>query len=155
MALDAACGTGRALAVLRRAVGPGGTVVGVDVTRQMLAEAARKGRDRDARLVRADVCALPLAAGSVDAVLAAGLVGHHGDAGAVLAELARVCAPGGRLALFHPIGREALAARHGHRPDPDDVRAEPHVRALLLGAGFDPETVDDGPGRYLVTASRR
>lgn len=35
--LDAGCGTGRALPALRGAVGPGGTVVGADVTHAMLA----------------------------------------------------------------------------------------------------------------------
>ena len=154
-ALDAACGTGRALPILRRAVGADGLVVGVDITPEMLAEAAGRGRHRDARLVLGDVRRLPLGPGTVDAVLAAGLVGHHGDAVEVLAELARVTAPGGWLALFHPISRAALAARHGQVPDPDDLRAEHRIRPLLDGAGFEPEMVDDGPDRYLVIGRRR
>ena len=154
-ALDAACGTGRALPILRRAVGAAGLVLGVDITPEMLVEARKRGRDRAARLVLADVRRLPLAAGSVDAILAAGLVGHHGDAAGTLAELARITAPGGRLALFHPISRAALAARHGHAPDPDDIRSESRIRPLLEAAGFGPDTVDDGPDRYLVTAIRR
>jgi hypothetical protein len=36
--------------------------------------------------------------------------------------LARVTRPGGRLVLFHPIGRVALAARHGHGLDAGDIR---------------------------------
>lgn len=39
--LDAGCGTGRALPALRAAVGPRGTVVGVDLTLAMLEKAVR------------------------------------------------------------------------------------------------------------------
>lgn len=41
--LDAGCGTGRALTPLRAAVGPSGTVLGVDLTERMLAAARRPG----------------------------------------------------------------------------------------------------------------
>jgi SAM-dependent methyltransferase len=152
--LDAACGTGRALPALRAAVGPAGRVVAVDLTPEMLAEARRLGRDRAAALVEADVLALPLATGSLDAVLAAGLLSHLPDPAAGLAELARVCRPGGRLALFHPIGRAALARRHGRERGPDDVRAEPAVRRLLAAAGWRCTAVDDAPDRWLVLAER-
>ena len=57
--LDAACGTGRALPALRAAVGPAGTVVGVDLTAEMLAEAGRRGRGSVAVLVLADAMKLP------------------------------------------------------------------------------------------------
>ena len=153
--LDAACGTGRALPLLRRAVGDAGTVVGLDVTPEMLAEATRLGRRAAGSLVLADVGRLPLADRSVGAVLAAGMLPHlEGPAGG-LAELARVTRPGGRLALFHPIGRAALAARHGHQPDPGDVRADPAIRVLLGSTGWEAETVDDGADRYLVVARRK
>jgi SAM-dependent methyltransferase len=42
--LDVACGTGRALPALRAAVGPGGTVLGLDLTVEMLAEAGAAGQ---------------------------------------------------------------------------------------------------------------
>jgi SAM-dependent methyltransferase len=152
--LDAACGTGRALPALRAAVGPDGRVVAVDLTPEMLGEARRLGRNRVALLVEADVLALPLAGGSLDAVLAAGLLSHLPDPAAGLAELARVCRPGARLALFHPIGRAALARRHGRELDPDDVRAEGTVRRLLATAGWRCTAVDDAPDRWLVLAER-
>jgi SAM-dependent methyltransferase len=153
--LDAACGTGRALPALRGAVGPAGRVVAVDLTPEMLGEARRLGRDRVALLVEADVLALPLVAASLDAVLAAGLISHLPDPAAGLAELARVCRPGARLALFHPIGRAALARRHGRELDPDDVRAEGTVRRLLAASGWRCTAVDDAPDRWLVLAERR
>lgn len=154
-ALDVACGTGRALPALRSAVGPAGTVLGVDLTVEMLAEATRRGRGGLSTLVLADAMALPLATGSLDAVLAAGLVTHLPDPVAGLAELARATRLGGRLALFHPIGRAALARKHGHEPNGDDIRSADRIRPLLAEAGWRCESVDDADDRYLVLAVRR
>ncbi len=152
--LDAACGTGRALPPLRAAVGLSGHVLGVDVTAEMLTTATRRGRHRTAQLVLADVVRLPVGTNRIDAVLAAGLLAHLEDPEAGLAELARVCRPGGRLALFHPLGRVALARRHGSTPDPGDIRAEPAIRRALAHTGWRCERVDDRPDRYLVLAVR-
>jgi SAM-dependent methyltransferase len=152
--IDAGCGTGRALPVLREAVGHGGVVVGVDLTPEMLGEAAKRGRRSVAALVLCDLNHLPLPAGRVDAVFGAGMLPHLGDPAGGLAELARVTRPGGVLALFHPISRAALAARHGHAIDPGDIRAEPAIRAVLHSAGWEATLVDDGPDRYLVRAVR-
>lgn len=113
--LDAGCGTGRALPPLRAAVGPSGVVLGADLTPAMLEAAVRAGRDREGQLLLADVAALPLRAQSLDAVFGAGLIAHLPNPAENLRELARVVRPGGALALFHPIGRAALAARQGRR----------------------------------------
>ncbi|MFE6354291.1 class I SAM-dependent methyltransferase [Streptomyces rochei] len=152
--LDAGCGTGRALPPLRAAVGPSGLVVGADLTPAMLQAAVRAGRDRDGRLLLADVAALPLRSRSLDAVFAAGLVAHLPDPPANLRELARVVRPGGVLALFHPIGRAALAARQGRRITSDDLRAEPRLRPLLGGSGWRMTSYVDEDARFLALAVR-
>lgn len=152
---DVACGTGRALPELRAAVGAEGTVIGIDVTGEMLAEATARGRDRLAALILADALHLPLATGALDAVFVAGLLTHLPNPIAGLTELARVCRPGGRLALFHPIGRVALARKHGRELTADDLRAEPNIRAALAETGWHCDVVDDAEHRYLVLASRR
>jgi ubiquinone/menaquinone biosynthesis C-methylase UbiE len=152
--LDAGCGTGRALPPLRAAVGPSGVVVGADLTPAMLEAAVRAGRDREGRLLLADVAALPLRPRSLDAVFAAGLIAHLPDPAGTLGELARVVRPGGVLALFHPIGRAALAARQGRRITPDDLRAEPNLRPLLAGSGWRMTSYADEDARFLALAVR-
>ena len=152
--LDAGCGTGRALPPLRNAVGPSGAVLGVDLTPAMLAAAVRAGRDRDAQLLLADVAGLPLRSESLDAVFAAGLVAHLPNPSENLRELARVARPDGTLALFHPIGRAALAARQGRRITPDDLRAEPNLRPLLSGSGWRLTSYVDEDSRFLALAVR-
>ncbi|MDP9680426.1 methyltransferase domain-containing protein [Streptomyces griseoviridis] len=150
--LDAGCGTGRALPPLRAAVGPSGVVVGADLTPAMLRAARRAGRDRDGRLLLADACRLPLRSRSLDAVFAAGLIAHLPRPEEGLAELARVVRPGGVLAVFHPIGRAALAARQGRRLAPDDLRAEPNLRPLLAAAGWRMTSYADEDTRFLALA---
>ncbi|MFI0980811.1 class I SAM-dependent methyltransferase [Streptomyces sp. NPDC021093] len=152
--LDAGCGTGRALPYLRRAVGPTGTVLGADLTREMLDEAARAGRGSAALLLQADVARLPVAPGSLDAVFAAGLIAHLPRPGENLRELARTVRPGGLLALFHPVGRAALAARQGRQITEDDLRAEPRLRPLLAGSGWRLLSYVDEDSRFLALAAR-
>ena len=155
LVLDAGCGTGRALPFLREAVGPSGVVVAFDLTPEMLYEARRRHPAALPAFVLGDVVRLPFLSGTFDAVIASGLVSHLPDAQAGLQELARVCGRGARLALFHPVGRFALARRHGHELTPDDVRSEPNMRVLLDRAGWDCISVDDAPDRYLALAARR
>jgi ubiquinone/menaquinone biosynthesis C-methylase UbiE len=152
--LDAGCGTGRALPSLRAAVGPSGVVVGADLTPAMLEAAVRAGRHRDGQLLLADVAALPLRPRSLDAVFGAGLISHLPRPAENLRELARVVRPGGVLALFHPIGRAALAARQGRQITPEDLRAEPNLRPLLAGSGWRMTSYADEDARFLALAVR-
>lgn len=152
--LDAGCGTGRALTPLRAAVGPSGVVLGADLTPAMLKAAVRAGRNRDGQLVLADVAGLPLRAESMDAVFAAGLIAHLPTPAENLRELARVVRPGGTLALFHPIGRAALAARQGRQITPEDLRAEANLGPLLAGSGWRMTSYVDEDTRFLALAAR-
>jgi len=154
LAVDVGCGTGRALPALRAAVGPHGAVLGVDVTPQMLAEVRRAGRDSGAALVLADARRLPLADAAAGAVFAAGLLQHLPDPVAGLAELARVTRPGGRLVLFHPTGRAALAARHGRTVGPDEPLSPGPLRAACARAGWSLARYDDAAHRFLALAGR-
>ncbi|GAA5035631.1 class I SAM-dependent methyltransferase [Streptomyces siamensis] len=153
--LDAGCGTGRALPPLRAAVGASGAVIGADLTPAMLEAAVRAGRDRDGQLLLTDVAALPLRTESLDAVFGAGLVSHLPEPAENLRELARVVRPGGTLALFHPVGRAALAARQGRQITPDDLRAEANLRPLLADAGWEMTSYVDEDTRFLALAARR
>ncbi|MDQ0938984.1 class I SAM-dependent methyltransferase [Streptomyces sp. V1I1] len=153
--LDAGCGTGRALPPLRSAVGPQGVVIGADLTPAMLDEALRAGRGDSGQLLLTDVARLPMRTGSLDAVFAAGLIAHLPQPDVNLRELARAVRPGGRLALFHPIGRAALAARQGRQITDDDLRAEPVLRPLLAGSGWRMISYVDEEARFLALAVRQ
>ncbi|MGW5731818.1 MULTISPECIES: class I SAM-dependent methyltransferase [Streptomyces] len=152
--LDAGCGTGRALPALREVVGPAGIVLGADLTPAMLKAATDAGRDRAGQLLLADVTRLPVRDASLDAVFGAGLISHLPDPAPNLRELRRVVRPGGVLALSHPIGRAALAARQGRQITADDLRAEANLRPLLAGAGWQLTSYVDEDARFLALAVR-
>ncbi|MEU5894900.1 MULTISPECIES: class I SAM-dependent methyltransferase [Streptomyces] len=153
--LDAGCGTGRALPALRDAVGTSGVVLGADLTPAMLEAATRAGRDVPGQLLLADVTRLPVRTQSLDAVFGAGLIAHLPDPAANLRELRRVVRPGGLLALFHPIGRAALAARQGRQLTPADLRAEANLGPLLAGSGWLMTSYVDEDARFLALAVRQ
>jgi SAM-dependent methyltransferase len=135
-------------------VGESGEVVGADLTPGMLAQARRVGRGELAWLIVADVLRLPFRNGQFDVVLAAGIIPHLQDPQAGLAEIARVTRAGGVLAVFHPIGRAALAARHGGTPSEDDALASGRLSRMLAASGWSLQTVDDGLDRYLAVSVR-
>jgi SAM-dependent methyltransferase len=91
--LDAGCGTGRLLTAMSEAEG---MVIGLDRDLGMLAQARVHTR---APLLQADAAASPLAAESLDAVVAVALLEFVSDPAAVVAELWRVTRPGGRVVI--------------------------------------------------------
>jgi ubiquinone/menaquinone biosynthesis methyltransferases len=94
--LDAACGTGDlALADLRAGAA---RVVGVDFSEQMLERAARKSSAIE--WVQGDLCKLPFADGSFQAVTIGFGLRNVADKEDALRELRRVLAPGGRLGIL-------------------------------------------------------
>ncbi len=99
--IDLGCSTGHLLEDLRRAL-PDADLIGVD----LIAGGLRKAHENvpDARLLQADVCALPLADSSVDAALSANLLEHVPEDGRALAEILRILRPGSRAAIVVPVG---------------------------------------------------
>jgi arsenite methyltransferase len=100
--LDLGSGAGIDVFLAAKRVGPGGRVIGVDMTPQMLekarANAARLGfaqvEFREGRLEN-----LPVASGSIDAVTSNCVINLVPDKAAVFREVARVLKTGGRLVI--------------------------------------------------------
>ena len=93
--LDVATGTGAVALELRRQKGC--TVVGVDQSAEMLAEAARRAGG-EIELVEASAQSLPFDDGEFDGLTFTYLLRYVDDPPAVLRELARVVRPGGTIA---------------------------------------------------------
>lgn len=100
--LDCATGTGDLAITFKRAVGADGEVVATDFCPEMLAYAPRKseGLGLQIRFAEADTLQLPFPDNSFDVVGIAYGVRNVEDPVKALAEMARVCRPGGRVMIL-------------------------------------------------------
>lgn len=109
--LDVACGSGALARELARAAGPGGEVLGIDLSRAMLQRARRRPPHRGAAPIRyelGDALALPASDATYDAATVAFGLRNVVDYAGCLAEMRRVVRPGGRVVVL-----ELATARRG------------------------------------------
>jgi SAM-dependent methyltransferase len=141
--LDVACGTGIVARAAAEAVGPRGSVTGLDVAPDMLAVArAVSAGGADIVWQEADAALLPCQDASVDVVLCQmGLMFMEDQAGAVR-EMHRVLAPGGRVVISTP-GRIQPAFEAMERAIVDNLNPElgGFVRAVF--SMHDPDALGD------------
>jgi arsenite methyltransferase len=100
--LDLGCGAGTDSLVAAQMVGDAGSVVGIDMTPEMLAKARRAAAElgvHDVEFVEAEAELLPFDAESFDVVVSNGVIDLIPDKDAVFAELFRVLRPGGRIQI--------------------------------------------------------
>jgi SAM-dependent methyltransferase len=124
---DIGCGTGRLLGVL---TSHGATALGIDTDPGMLALAATRGR-----VARADAHRLPLADASIDAAVTVATLEFTADPAQVLAEMARVTRPGGRLvaAVLNPASLWGMFDRPARRAPYGGGCFLPRAELLAMG----------------------
>jgi SAM-dependent methyltransferase len=132
-ALDAACGTGRHAAYLASL---GHSVIGVDGSPEMLAEARAKLPAVDFRSGELD--RLPVPDQHVDVVVCTLALTHVLDLGPVLAEFARVLRPGGHLVIADsrtdwPVVQALPGGEFGYLPHRNHLASDYLAAALPLG----------------------
>jgi demethylmenaquinone methyltransferase/2-methoxy-6-polyprenyl-1,4-benzoquinol methylase len=109
-ALDVASGTGDLAFALAKSVGVSGSVVGVDITREMLVIGHKKSLERgDSRVDHheGDAMSLPYRDNSFEAATMAFGGRNVPDLTGAFAEMTRVVAPGGRV-VFLELNRSSL-----------------------------------------------
>jgi SAM-dependent methyltransferase len=113
--LDVACGTGNFTRRFARAVGPQGLAVGIDLSETMLSRAvtdsAGGGLAAQTAYVRGDAEDLPFRESSFDAVCCFAALNLMANPMSSIASMARVLAPGGRIALFTSARLRSLGLR--------------------------------------------
>ena len=108
LVLEVWVGTGRNVARIQAAIGPGGRLIGQDLARGMLRQTQAR-LAASPPLVQSEAERLPFGSDRFDAVLHYGALHVFADLPAALAEIVRVTRPGGRIVLsdqgFHPARR--------------------------------------------------
>jgi SAM-dependent methyltransferase len=111
--LDLGSGGGIDVILSAKRVGPTGTAYGLDMTDEMLALAQRNAREAGAanvHLLKGLIEQIPLPAASVDVVISNCVINLSTDKPAVLAEIARVLRPGGRIGISDIVAEDGLTA---------------------------------------------
>jgi ubiquinone/menaquinone biosynthesis C-methylase UbiE len=140
--LDVGCGPGRMTLMLAPLVKE---AIGIDLTPEMLTQARAAQAAQGVTNVRwqqGDVLPLPFGDGSFSIVTTQATFHHFADPAAVLAEMARVCAPGGRIVVndmtFDPAKAQAFDRMERLR-DPSHLRvlSPDELRGLGRAAGLE------------------
>jgi ubiquinone/menaquinone biosynthesis C-methylase UbiE len=129
--LDLGSGAGNDCFIARREVGPGGRVIGVDFTPEMV-ERARRNADKlgydNVHFYEGDIEALPLDDNAVDVVVSNCVLALAPDKARVYAETMRVLRPGGHFSISDVVTRGAL---------PEPMRRDAALYAGCIGGAID------------------
>ena len=126
--LDVACGPGLVACALAEVARH---VTGLDLTPAMIEQAQARQQSKSLKNVAwmvADALPLPFAAAAFSVVVTRFSFHHFLDPKAVLAEMVRVCAPGGRVAVIDVFTSSREQAEAYNRVE--KLRDPSHVRAL-------------------------
>ena len=127
--LDLGSGGGIDVILSAKRVGPSGVAYGLDMTDEMLALAQRNARDAgvtNVHFLKGVIEQIPLPERSVDVVISNCVINLSGDKAAVLAEIARVLRPGGRVGVSDVVAEDHLT--------PDDRAARGSFVGCIAGA---------------------
>lgn len=147
--VDIGSGGGLDSFLAAKRVGPGGHVIGVDMTPAMLKRSRRSAKLNgytNVEFRRGDAADLPVESDSVDVIISNCVINLTEDKGKVFAEAYRVLKPGGRLEISDmvfsgPVGREARATATGWSDCVTGALIEDEMLDLVAQAGFRAGTV--------------
>ncbi len=158
---DIGCGTGL---YARKLAGHAGAVVCVDASQAMLAQVPAEERLITLAAKVEDVASgrVPLPRVPVDAMLLKEVLHHAEDRPAVIAGLARLLRPGGRMLVVqlsaqisYPLFGEALELFISQQPDPADIGAAMRAAGLAAELTYESFPLVFGTERYLQMVRNR
>ena len=166
--LDLGSGAGPDVIRAAQQVGTAGIVWGLDMTDEMLALAQQNAAEAGAtnvHFLKGDIEEVPLPAESVDVAISNCVINLSTDKPAVFSELARVVAPGGRVAISDIVAEDRLtpderAERGSYCGCIAGALSKTEYEAGLLAAGFEDVSVEftseaaEGMHGAIVTAKK-
>lgn len=134
-----------------------GSVVAVDFAPEMVVRGALRVRDPRVTWICRDVLETRLPDGEADLVLSFDAFPHFTDSDAVLREARRWLVPGGRLLIWHDLGRERLAEVHrraGRVVEDDLLPPAAALAASAQEAGLAVERAEEDERSFTLLARR-
>lgn len=158
--LDLGSGAGFDCLLAAKRVGPTGRVIGVDMTPEMVVKARRNARSVEATHVEfrlGEIEHLPVADGSIDAVLSNCVINLSPAKAAVFREVFRVLKPGGRLAISDVVAVGAIPAELAASLEAQTgclsgAAQIDELRAFLVEAGFQGVKIEPRPESQTLIA---
>ena len=153
--LDAGCGRGVIIPMLRKRAGPRARLIALDASAPMLAGVA--DRDSHAVALHARAENIPLLDDYVDMVVCFSAFPHFSDHPAAVREFHRVLKPGGVAHVLHLASREKINRHHDmhHAVHGDHMPDESAMRSLFAGAGFINVALREDEDRYCLSARKK
>jgi ubiquinone/menaquinone biosynthesis C-methylase UbiE len=154
--LDVGTGTGVFVPYLLRKIGEKGELVCLDFAEEMLNIARAKRFPGNIDFICADIGDSALPDGIFDAVICYSVFPHFEDKPGVLREIYRVLRPGGRLYIAHTSSRQEINKVHRSMPEVRShlIPENDELENMLIAAGFEDITIDDGEDSYLVSVGK-
>jgi ubiquinone/menaquinone biosynthesis C-methylase UbiE len=153
--LDLGCGTGILFDMLRRRVGPHGSVTGVDFSIEMALKAHRNFPFPNVNVVDADAIMLPFADDTFDMAFAFAAFPHFSDQQRAVSETHRVLRPGARFYILHLQSSKEVSEIHhrlGGVVAHDVIPSHDDLRAMFDLQKFSDVRIEDQPGLFLLSA---
>jgi len=153
--IDLGCGTGVLFDLLRRRVGPEGSVTGVDYSIEMVRVAHRNFPFDNVNVVEADATNLPFKDSAFDMAVSFSAFPHFSDKQRVLQEVNRVLKSGAMFYIIHLQSSKDLASLHKRIGGPvmhDRLPSTEELHEMFSASNFTDINIEDHPGLFLASA---
>lgn len=153
--VDLGCGTGILFDLLRRLVGPNGTVTGVDFSLEMARKAHRNFPFENVNVVDADVTNLPFRDNTFDFAISFAAFDNFADKVKVLQEIHRVLKDGARFCIIYLVSSKELTEQHqkeGGLLATDELPPADKMATLFENTHFRTVQIEDHSGLYMACA---
>ena len=153
--LDLGCGTGIMFDLLRRLVGPEGSVTGIDFSIEMAVKAHRNFPFANVSVVDGDASLLPFKDAVFDMAVAFASFPHFSNQHEVVHEIHRVLSNGARCYIIHLVSSAQINEFHhrlGGIVEHDKMPAAENLRAMFADSRFQDVKIHDHTGLFLASA---